>query len=85
MSDIIEQLRKAVDRSLKRGWSIHSIANSAGITRTTLQQWYSGARPSMDAKNLARLADWFHMKLTPPVIGKPPETHHRKPTKKGTT
>jgi transcriptional regulator with XRE-family HTH domain len=71
MSDIIEQLRKAVTKALKRGWSINSIAKSAGITRTTLQQWHSGARPSMDAKNLALLAKWFSMKLTPPEIPKP--------------
>jgi transcriptional regulator with XRE-family HTH domain len=70
MSDIIKQLRKAVDRSLKQGWSISSIAKSAGITRTTLQQWHSGARPSMDAKNAALLAKWFNMKLTPPDIPK---------------
>jgi transcriptional regulator with XRE-family HTH domain len=81
MKDILEQLRKAIDKALKRGWSISSIAKSAGITRTTLQQWHRETRPSMDAKAVALLAKWLGSELTPPVIPKPPET--RKPTRKG--
>jgi DNA-binding Xre family transcriptional regulator len=67
----------------KKGWSINAIAIAAGVSRVGLQRWYSGNRDSINTETLDGLCRWFGVRLTAGKIPKPPETHHRKPTRKG--
>lgn len=69
----------------KKGWSINAIAQAAGVSRVGLQRWYDGSRDSVNHETLDGLCQWLGVRLTKAKIPKPPETHHRKPTKKGTT
>lgn len=73
METIIEQLKDAVNDATRSGWSINRLANEAGVSRASVQEWYTGAQSSVSLETAAGLARFFGMRLTKPRIPKPPE------------
>lgn len=70
MRDNIEQLRKAVNRAIKQGWSINAIAKAAGVSRPSLQEWIRGEQVSVSLETFNGLCKWLGMSLTPATIPK---------------
>ena len=71
MSNIIEQLREAVEAAENAGWSINRIAKEAGVSRPSLAEWIHGTQSRVSLETAAGLAAWFGMRLTKPRIPKP--------------
>ncbi len=82
---ITQQLYDAITQAVTAGWSINRIAKEAGINRTSLQQWYTGARDSLSVDTAAGLAMWLGMTLSKPKIPSSDEGEpSRKPASKKT-
>lgn len=83
--NLIQQLHAATVQATDSGWSINRIAHEAGISRPSLQSWFTGAQRSIDLETATRLAAWLGMRLTAPKIPKsdtPPPS--RRPSAKST-
>lgn len=84
---ISQQLYGAITAALDAGWSINRIAERAGVSRPSVQDWYTGRRNSLSLETVSGLACYFGMKLSKPRIPKadaeaqPPR---RKPKAKAT-
>lgn len=65
---VSQQLYEAISQALAAGWSINRIAQSAGISRPSLQYWYSGQRDSLALETVNALCAFFGMRLTKPRI-----------------
>ena len=69
---VTAQLYETVRQAIEAGWSINRLAEEAGISRPSLQRWYSGNRASLSDTTLAALCRFFRMRLTVPKIPPPP-------------
>ncbi len=69
---VSEQLYDAMTEAVAKGWSILRIAEKAGISRPSLQRWYSGDRDSMAMDTINNLCQFFGMRLTKAKIPKLP-------------
>lgn len=65
---VSQQLYEAVSAAIEAGWSINRIAQEAGISRPSLQYWYSGQRSSLALETINALCAFLGMRLTKPRI-----------------
>lgn len=71
MENIEQQLRKAVQLALDKGWTISSIAKAAGVSRSGLRDWWSQYRPvKLNLETTGKLCEWLACRLTKPKIPK---------------
>lgn len=80
---VSDQLFSAIEAAIENNWSINAIAKEAGVSSPSLQNWYSGKRPSMSMEAIDKLCRHFEMRLTKPKVRKPPSNPRRKPKAKG--
>jgi transcriptional regulator with XRE-family HTH domain len=65
---ITQQLYAALTQALAAGWSINRIAEAAGASRPSIQDWYTGSRSGLKLETASALAAFFGMRLTKPRI-----------------
>lgn len=70
---IAEELKAAIAKAQKGGWSVNAIAQRAGISQGRLSDWLAGRRTSINLETAQKLADMFRMRLTSAEIPPPPE------------
>ena len=65
---VSQRIYEAISEALAAGWSINRIAQAAGISRPSLQYWYSGQRDSLALETVNAMCVFFGMRLTKPRI-----------------
>lgn len=65
---ITQDLKSAIAKAQRAGWSVNAIATRAEVPQSKLSEWLSGRRESINLETAQKLAAFFGMQLTPPSV-----------------